>query len=165
LNMLNINIWNIAFTVINLLVLYIFMKHFLIGPVRKILDERKQMIERDLDDAKNTRTEAEQMKASYEVSMGKAEEEASRIIESAKSRAGDEYNRIIAQAREDAAKKMEDADKTIALEREKAMNDLKVSVAGLAMSAAAKLLSEQSGPENDRNLYNRFLAESGDRND
>ena len=72
--MLNINIWNIAFTVINLLVLYIFMKHFLIGPVRKILDERKQMIERDLDDAKNTRTEAEQMKASYEVSMGKAEE-------------------------------------------------------------------------------------------
>ena len=60
---------------------------------------------------------------------------------------------------------MEDADKTIALEREKAMNDLKVSVAGLAMSAAAKLLSEQSGPENDRNLYNRFLAESGDRND
>ena len=69
------------------------------------------------------------------------------------------------RAREDAAKKMEDADKTIALEREKAMNDLKVSVAGLAMSAAAKLLSEQSGPENDRNLYNRFLAESGDRND
>ena len=44
--MLNINIWNIAFTVINLLVLYIFMKHFLIGPVRKILDERKQMIGR-----------------------------------------------------------------------------------------------------------------------
>ena len=145
MNMLNINIWNIAFTVINLLVLYIFMKHFLIGPVRKILDERKQMIERDLDDAKNTRTEAEQMKASYEVSMGKAEEEASRIIESAKSRAGDEYNRIIAQAREDAAKKMEDADKTIALEREKAMNDLKVSVAGLEMCIRDRLGSASAG--------------------
>ena len=46
--MLNLNIWNVAFTVINLLVLYLFMKRFLIGPVRRILDERKQMIEHDL---------------------------------------------------------------------------------------------------------------------
>ena len=50
--MLNLNIWNVAFTVINLLVLYLFMKHFLIGPVRSILDERKQMIEHDLDEAR-----------------------------------------------------------------------------------------------------------------
>ena len=60
--MLNLNIWNVAFTVINLLVLYLFMKHFLIGPVRSILDERKQMIEHDLDEAKNRETEARQMK-------------------------------------------------------------------------------------------------------
>lgn len=33
------------------------------------------------------------------------------------------------------------------------------------MTAAAKLLSEQAGPEGDRNLYNRFLAESGEAND
>lgn len=60
---------------------------------------------------------------------------------------------------------MEEADRTIALEREKAMNDLKAGVAGLAMTAAAKLISEQSAPDGDRNLYNRFLAESGEGND
>ena len=48
---------------------------------------------------------------------------------------------------------------------EKAMNDLKAGVAGLAMTAAAKLISEQSAPDGDRNLYNRFLAESGEGND
>lgn len=163
--MLNVSIWNIAFTVINLLVLYLFMKYILIGPLRRILDERKQMIERDLDDASNAKTEAQQMKVSYEASVGSADKEASRIIEEAKARAEQVYERIMEQAKEDAAKKLEEADKTIALEREKAMNDLKAGVAGLAMTAAAKLLSEQSGPENDMNLYNRFLAESGDRND
>lgn len=163
--MLNVSIWNIAFTVINLLVLYLFMKYILIGPLRRILDERKQMIERDLDDASNAKTEAQQMKVSYEASVGSADKEASRIIEEAKARAEQVYGRIMEQAKEDAAKKLEEADKTIALEREKAMNDLKAGVAGLAMTAAAKLLSEQSGPENDMNLYNRFLAESGDRND
>lgn len=163
--MLNVNVWDIAFTIINIVVLYLFMRHFLIGPVRKILAERKQMIERDLDDAKNTRTEAEQLKVQYEVSLEKADGEALQIIENAKSRAGDEYNRILAQAKEDAIKKLEDADRTITLEREKAMNDLKASVAGLAMAAAAKLISEQSGPDYDKELYNRFLAESGENND
>ena len=154
--MLNLNIWNVAFTVINLLVLYLFMKHFLIGPVRSILDERKQMIEHDLDEAKNRETEARQMKEQYQTSIGNADEEASRIIEEARNRAAAEYEKVLAQARADAAKKMEEADRTIAL---------KAGVAGLAMTAAAKLISEQSAPDGDRNLYNRFLAESGEGND
>lgn len=69
------------------------------------------MIERDLDDARIPE-QAEQMKASYEVSMGKAEEHR-RSLRQVQSR--DEYNRIIAQARK-TPKKM-DADMTIALER------------------------------------------------
>ena len=145
--------------------LLIFMKHFLVAPVRRILDERKQMIERDLDDAKDTRTQAEQLKEEYEASMGNADQEASKIIEDARARAGEEYNRILEQAKKDAAKKMEEADRTIALEREKAMSDLQAGVAGLAMTAAAKLLSEQAGPDRDRNLYNSFLAGLGDSND
>ena len=57
--MLNINFWNIAFTVINLLVLYFFMRHFLVKPMQAILEERKQMVERDLDDATRSKQEAE----------------------------------------------------------------------------------------------------------
>ena len=163
--MLNLNIWNVALTVINLLVLYLFMKHFLIGPVRRILDERKQMIEHDLDEAKNRETEARQMKEQYQASIGSADEEASKIIEEARNRAAAEYEKVLAQARADAARKMEEADRTIALEREKAMSDLQAGVAGLAMTAAAKLLSEQAGPDRDRNLYNSFLAGLGDSND
>ena len=94
--MLNLNIWNVAFTVINLLVLYLFMKHFLIGPVRSILDERKQMIEHDLDEAKNRETEARQMKEQYQASIGNADEEASRIIEEARNRAAAEYEKGLA---------------------------------------------------------------------
>lgn len=103
--MLNLNIWNVAFTVINLLVLYLFMKHFLIGPVRSILDERKQMIEHDLDEAKNRETEARQMKEQYQASIGNADEEASRIIEEARNRAAAEYEKVLAQARQTLPKR------------------------------------------------------------
>ena len=49
--MLRIDFWNIVFTLINILVLYAFMRHFLIGPVRKIIEDRKNTIENDLDGA------------------------------------------------------------------------------------------------------------------
>ena len=65
----------------------------------------------------------------------------------------------------DAAKKADEAKKVIELEREKALNDLQASVTGLAMTAAAKLLSEQSSPENDRKRYQTFLASAGEKHD
>lgn len=163
--MLNINFWNIAFTIINLSVLYLFMKHFLIGPVSKIVEERKAAVEEDLDKAAQAKEEAKQIKMQYEASMKNAEEGASRLIADAKSRAAEAYESVMKQAEQDAQRRMEEAKKSIALEREKVMNDLQSGVAGLAMAAAAKLLKEQSGPEGDRNLYNRFLAESGDGNE
>ena len=49
--MLNINFWNIAFTIINIVVLYLFLKRFLMKPLMSILEERKQMVEKELDEA------------------------------------------------------------------------------------------------------------------
>ena len=60
------------------------------------------------------------MKREYEASIQNADAEADKIVETAKARGTEEYNRILAQAKTDATKKMEEADRTIALEREKA---------------------------------------------
>ena len=166
--MLRIDFWNIAFIIINLLVLYFFMKHFLIGPVTKIVEERRQMVEKDLDDAARAKEEAGRIKAQYEAAAAGADQEAREIIQEARERAQSEYDKILAQAGKDAEKKQKDAEKVIAMEREKAMEDLKLSAAGLAMTAAARLLSQQSGPGEDQKRYQEFLAkaaESGDGHD
>lgn len=60
--MLNINFWNIAFTIINILVLYLFLKHFLMKPVMAILEERKQMVEKELDEAAVSSRDADLLK-------------------------------------------------------------------------------------------------------
>ena len=54
--MIQINL-NLVFTIINLLVLYILMKKFLFGPVIRIMDQRKEMIEQQFEEAKRQRTE------------------------------------------------------------------------------------------------------------
>ena len=53
--MIQINL-NLVFTIINLLVLYILMKKFLFGPVIRIMDQRKEMIEQQFEEARQ-RTE------------------------------------------------------------------------------------------------------------
>lgn len=163
--MLNVNIWNIAFTIINLLVLYCFMKHFLFGPVHKILEERKSMIEEELNQTTQAKAEAEKIKLEYEASMEQAEEEASKLIADATFKAKETYDKILQQARTDSALQLKEAERTIALEREQIMGELRTGVAGLAMTAAAKILKEQYKPQSDQNLYNRFLVESGEGND
>ena len=49
--------------------------------------------------------------------------------------------------------------------KRKALNDLRASVTGLAMTATAKLLSEQAGPESDKKRYQAFLASAGEKHD
>ena len=163
--MLNINFWNIAFTIINILVLYLFLKHFLMKPVMAILEERKQMVEKELDEAAVSSRDADLLKKKYELSLENAKTEADDIVTKAKVRASEEYDRILKKADADAAKKADEAKKVIELEREKALNDLQASVTGLAMTAAAKLLSEQSRLENDRKRYQAFLASAGEKHD
>ena len=73
--MLNINFWNIAFTIINILVLYLFLKHFLMKPVMAILEERKQMVEKELDEAAVSSRDADLLKKKYELSLENAKAE------------------------------------------------------------------------------------------
>ena len=57
------------------------------------------------------------------------------------------------------------AQKSIAMEREKAMDDLHAQIMDLAVEAAGKIMSEKAGPENDSILYDAFIKEAGDVDD
>ena len=57
--MLSIDPWNILWTVVNLLVLYLVFKKFLFKPVMKVINAREDMIKQQFDDAKNIATEKE----------------------------------------------------------------------------------------------------------
>ena len=47
--------WNVVFTIINLIVLYLGLRKFLIGPVTNVMEQRKQMIEGQIADRSEER--------------------------------------------------------------------------------------------------------------
>lgn len=157
--------WNVVFTIINLIVLYLLLKKFLIGPVLGIMQKRRDMIDGQLAEASDKQKQAEDLKAQYEEMLSGAKEESAKIVEEARKRAKTEYDNKVSAADAQAEKIIENAHKTIELEREKTVQDLQSEIAGLALKAAGKVIGKNSTDENNQLLYDQFLAKAGDSND
>ncbi|MCD7742437.1 MAG: F0F1 ATP synthase subunit B [Ruminococcus sp.] len=159
--MLNIDPWDIMWTVINLIILFLLLKKFLFGRVTAIMDRRAKMIQDDLDNAKKAGEEAEQLKAEYEDKLNDAHAQAVKITNDAKQRADRECNEMLEEARQDAAKIRSDAQKDIKLEREKAIEDAKSEIADLAVMAAQKVLEKNIEEQSNREYAQQLLSEVG----
>lgn len=157
--------WNLVWTIINLIVLYLLMKKFLIGPVLGIMKKRKACIAKEMEEARVSREKAEELKVQYEKSLAMAKEESSQILENAKTDARQARESIVKNANDEAAKIIEAAQNTARQEQENAMQGAKKEIAQLAMQAAKKLLLEKSNENSNDMLYDKFLAKAGDADD
>ena len=155
--------WNLVWTIINLIVLYLLMKKFLIGPVLGIMEKRKACIAKEMEEARVSREKAEELKLQYEKSLAMAKEESSQILENAKTDARQARESIVKNANNEAAKIIEAAQNTA--RQENAMQGAKKEIAQLAMQAAKKLLLEKSDENSNDMLYDKFLAKAGDADD
>ena len=64
--MIDIEFSTIAFTIINLIVLFLLLKKFLIGPLNDVIKKREDMIAGTISDANNQKAEAMKLKSQYE---------------------------------------------------------------------------------------------------
>ena len=160
--MLKFDMVNFVCVVINLLVLYVLMKKFVFGRVAKIIDARQAMIEEKNAAAVKTQREAESLKREYEKSLENANETSVQIVREAKDKARAEYNKILARAAVDAEAMKSGAQKAIATEREKQMDELHVQIMDLAVEAAGKIMADKASQETDKAIYDAFINEAGD---
>ena len=148
--------WDLLWTIINLIILYLLMKKFLIGPITGIMEKRKNLIAQQFKDAETVQNQAQEMKTQYETALSGAKEESVQIIADARSDAKALSERTLKEA---------NARNTAEQEKQNAMSGAKCEIADLALEAAKKLLSQGSSKEGNSMLYDQFLAETGDTDD
>lgn len=154
---------NIVFTILNLLILYVLVKKFLFKPVHKILDARQAEIDKQYADAQDARNSADEMKKQYENSLSGIAEEKTSILNEARDKASEEYEKIIEEARAQADKIVDDAQKNADAEQQKRMRQAQEQIADLVVAATAKIVASRQNEEADRELYNQFLAKTGEK--
>lgn len=118
--------------------------------ILKALDNRRDRISKELDDARRLKDEAAKLVEEYRTRRASAEREAQDIITSAKA----EAERIAAEAKvkmEDfVARRTKTAENKIALAETQAIADVRAAAAEAAVSAASSILAQSvKGPVAD----------------
>lgn len=153
--------WNIIWTVVNLIILFILLKIFLFKPVLGMLEKRRQTIENSLNEADQKNTAAGELKAKYEDSLKSARQESVQIVSDAKDRAQVQYNQIIDKANVDATQIVHQASAAAVADREAVMKEAQGEIANLALAAASKLLGSNVDAKANKDMLDAFLSEAG----
>lgn len=160
--MLDFQLSTILFTVVNVLVLYLFLRKFLFGRVTAILDQRQALVKEAVDSAEASRTQAEALRLSYEQKLSDAQQEAEQITADARARAQRAYDAKLRQAEADARKVEAAAQAQIASQRRDMLRGARREVASLALLAASKAAGKSVDSQDERALVDAFLSEVGD---
>ncbi len=158
--MLNLN-WDIIWTFVNILVLFVLLKLFLFKPVNAMIEKRRKLIDGQLSDAAQKQKEAEAEKQAYADRLKEAHAEAAEILKKAKAEAEAQYCMILERAERDAQKKTAEAEKKIALEHEQMLKNAKSEIAAVAVMAAQKLAVKHADAEADSVLLESLIQEAG----
>ena len=155
--------WNLLFTVINLLLLFVLMKIFLFKPVQKIIAARQAEADKQFDEAAAKQAEADGIKAQYAKSIASVEEEKSKAMQETMKKADAEYQRIVGDAESKAKQIKEYAAVEAENQKTQILKKAEKEIADMVVDAAVKVVGKNSGADVDSSLYNEFLDKAGDK--
>ena len=154
--------WTFVAQICNLMIQMVIFKKLLLGPIKKVLAERKAKADSQIADAQKLRSEAEAMKAEYERNLQNARTEAGQIVAAAQKTAAARSEEVLSEARAQASALKAKAEADIAQERKKAVNDAKDQIGGMAMEIASKVVEREINEADHRDLIDEFIKNVGE---
>jgi F-type H+-transporting ATPase subunit b len=137
------------------------MKKFLFGPITAIMDKRTQMIQNSFDEAKTKVQEAEALQSEYIAHLDHADMEADKIIKAARNQAEIEYRQKMKDLEEETARIKTEANKAIALERQKQLQSAQEEIATIAILATTKIIQKNVDANTSKQMIGDFIKEVG----
>lgn len=161
--MLELHLLTVVLNIVNVLVFFAIIRAFLWKPIMGVMEKRQQMIDDDLNAAKEQNEQAAKLKADYEEALSEAKSEAEEIIEKARKSSSAEHDAAVAKTQEETAKMIAEAKASIEVERSKAMKSVQAEIAGIAMAAAQKVVGNNLDEDANKKYLDEFLNEAGGR--
>ena len=144
-------------TILTFLILFFVLSKFAWRPLLEALESRENTIKSSLDDAEKAKQELESLNAETETIISEARSEAQSIRLDAKS-AGEKVKAdIIAQAGKDAKKLLDENEKQIQVEKDRAINEIRQEVVGLTLTVAERVIRKNLSKEDNQDLIEDSL--------
>ncbi len=155
---LGINPGFLLIQIVNLVIAYVVISKWIVGPVMGMLEKRNQTISQGLEDARvaaEARANAEKEAAKV---LADAQSDASKVVREATDRAASAGKDVKAVAEAEAAKARESAKAEVEMERNRILGELRGQVAALAIAAANKLVGDALDEKKQRALIDEFFS-------
>lgn len=141
--------------VVNLLVVFYFLKLVLYKPLLKLMEDRQKQVDQQLDYAASTMRQAEEMMAQYQEQLAKAKADAQAIIDQATRLGNQMKEQTVAEARQEAEKLLARAREQIEKDKNQASQELRNQAANWALLIAQRVLGrEVTDQDQDRLIDN-----------
>jgi len=144
----------IGFTLI-----FVFMSKFAIPRINKVLEERRERIQGEMEKAETTRVDADSILEQYRQQLANARDEANRIIEEARQTAEGVRKELTDKAERDAQGIVQRAQEEIRAERDRVFADLKSQVGELSVELATRVVGESLDRERQLRLVEQYIDE------
>ena len=150
-----------ALMIIAVFALFLIASKLLFDPVRDMMQKRQDKIKGELDSAAQDMEAAAKLKEDYESKIKNIDKEAEAILSEARKKALANENKMIAEAKEEAARIIERAQVEAQLEK-KAVDDVKREMIVVASLMAGKVVNSSIDTTIRDSLIDETLKEIGE---
>jgi F-type H+-transporting ATPase subunit b len=159
---MNIDGGTIILSILNLGILYWFLKKYFFGKLTSFMNNRSETIEGQIKLAATNFEDANAMKEQYDIQLKTADAEGKKIIEEFKLKAQKVSEDMLEEAKKDAGLVRERAKIDAEREMEKAKDEIKRQIITLSLLAASKSIGGQLDDEKHHTLIKEFISKAGE---
>ncbi|OGI61240.1 ATP synthase F0 subunit B [Candidatus Nomurabacteria bacterium RIFCSPHIGHO2_01_FULL_38_19] len=141
--------WKIIIAqMVNFGVVFVVLYIFALKPLSQLMAERKEKIEKGMDDAKLNAEMLLKTNTEYDKALAKAKSEANAIFKEGKKEAEVKKMAMLEEAKVEVSSMIENGKKTLQAEKTKMVEEAKKDIVTLAMLATEKLISSKENLNN-----------------
>ena len=125
------------------IILFIVVAIFFWKPITKILEQRREVIDKELNDAQKAKDNAIEIEAELNQQLTEAKAKVKEMLDKAEKDANIKREEIINQAKEEARRRMDNLKIELEQERSSMEADIRKEIVDVAFAAAEKIVSKE----------------------
>lgn len=159
LNALGLNVKILVAQLINFSILFFVLYKFGITPMIKFLNDRKDLIEKGVVDAKKAQDMIVELEEKEKATIKKTKQEALAIIEKAKDEGDKKREKIIERAKVEIEEIIKQEKSKIQIEKTETVKAIKKEISDLVITSVEKILNKVMDDNKDKKLIKEIANE------
>ena len=151
-NLLSFVIQFLSFAIL-LVVVFVFAYK----PVKKILKKRADFVENEIKEARENNLTAQRSIDEAKEIVASSKVQASAIIQKAEQQGQEQYDALIAKAKDEVIEMKKDAEKDIERAKEEALQDIRNEMVKVALGASEEILKREVDNDDNKRLAEDFI--------